>query len=297
MTNERITAMIVDDEAPAREELIWLLEQVDFRCDIDVLAQCASAREVMRWLEEHEEEGACVDVVFLDINMPGVDGVRLAELLRDHEQVGAVVFVTAYDHHAVDAFEVDATDYLLKPIRMERLQRALHKVHTRIEATRALADVAKRASARALTAPEEPSRPASIAAQGSVDAPSSGPPQRYLDRISVEERGVYRVIPIEDILFFESEDGVVVVQTRAGRYMTDFSLKFLEQNLQPEDFFRSHRSYIVKLDQIDSIAPWGAGTYRLVMDREADLGVPLARSRAAELKSLIPWSASVFEDP
>jgi DNA-binding LytR/AlgR family response regulator len=86
------------------------------------------------------------------------------------------------------------------------------------------------------------------------------------------------------------------VQTRAGeRFITDFSLKFLEANLDVEVFFRSHRSYIVRLDAIQSIAPWGAGTYRLVLDRNDELGVPLARARAAELKSLIPWSANVFE--
>jgi DNA-binding LytR/AlgR family response regulator len=88
----------------------------------------------------------------------------------------------------------------------------------------------------------------------------------------------------------------VVIQTAQKRFITDFSLKFLEQNLDPDSFFRCHRSYIVRLDAIESIAPWGAGTYRLILDRESDLGVPLARARATELKALIPWSANVFED-
>ncbi len=277
-----ISALIVDDEAPAREELIWLLEQAD-DLRVEVKGQCASAKEVMTWITQHPED--TVDVIFLDINMPGVDGIRLAELLKENEQIHTIVFVTAYNHHAVDAFDVDATDYLLKPIRMERLQRALSKVVQRLPLHHA-------SSHETHTQPS----PGQAAAHAQDQTQSGAAHTRYLDRISVEERGVYRVIPIEDILFFESEDGVVVVQTRDNRFITDFSLKFLEQNLQPEDFFRSHRSYIVKLDQIDSIAPWGAGTYRLVMDRDNDLGVPLARSRASELKSLIPWSASVFED-
>jgi DNA-binding LytR/AlgR family response regulator len=264
-----LRALIVDDEAPAREELAWLLEQAD-GTDVEVQGHCGSAREVMTWLEEHP---GGVDVIFLDINMPGVDGVRLAELLREREDVPCVVFVTAYDNHAVDAFDVDAVDYLLKPVRIERLQRALAKVAIRCSA-------GKSAPPQPLATPQD-----------EVEAST-----RYLDRISVEERGVYRVVSIDDILFFEAEDGIVVVQTAEHRYITDFSLKFLEQNLHPEHFFRSHRSYIVKLDRIDSIAPWGAGTYRLVMDRTSDLGVPLARSRASELKSLIPWSASAFED-
>ena len=112
-----------------------------------------------------------------------------------------------------------------------------------------------------------------------------------------------RVLVVDDhalfrrglIMVLESEDGIVVVQTVDGRrFITEFSLKFLEANLDEETFFRSHRSYIVRLDAIESIAPWGAGTYRLVLGRDADLGVPLARSRASELKSLIPWSANAL---
>jgi two-component system, LytTR family, response regulator LytT len=187
--------------------------------------------------------------------------MRLAELWQDRPGAPLVVFVTAYEHHALNAFAVDAVDYLLKPVRMDRLQRAL-----------------KRAQAR---------HGAATVAQ---------PPAKPLTRISVEERGVYRVIPIEDILFFESEDGIVVVQTREARHITDFSLKFLEQNLDPQLFLRSHRSYIVRIDAITSIAPWGAGTYRLVLDTGKDLGVPLARARAADLKAIIPWSAAIFEE-
>lgn len=242
-------ALVVDDELPAREELIWLLGQCG---DVEVVAQAASAEAALEVLA-----GDDFDVVFLDIDMPGIGGMRLAELLRDREAPPSVIFVTAYEAHAVEAFGVDATDYLLKPVRLERLQRALQKVRNR-------------------TAP----------------APKVA---RQLNRISVEDRGVYRVLPLEDVLFFESEDGIVVVQTAEKRYITDFSLKFLEENLDPEIFFRCHRSYIVRLDVIESIAPWGAGTYQLTVDRERDLGVPLARSRAADLKALIPWSANVFD--
>lgn len=255
-----IHALIVDDERPAREELAWLLEQTGE--PVEVVAQAASAAAALEALDEHP-----VDLVFLDINMPGIDGVRLAELWQDRSPHTRplVIFATAYEHHAVDAFEVDAVDYLLKPLRLERLRRALRKAAERLE---------RRAAARAAA------------------------PPRTLDRISVEERGEYRVIPVDEILFFESEDGIVVVQTSRGeRFITDFSLKFLEQSLDERAFFRSHRSYIVRLDAISSIAPWGAGTYRLMLDREADLGVPLARSRAGELKALIPWSAAIFDSP
>lgn len=248
-------ALVVDDELPAREELIWLLDQCE---GVEVLEQAATAEAALQIVAAHD-----VDVVFLDIDMPGIGGMRLAERLRDDAELApAIVFVTAYDGHAVEAFGVDATDYLLKPVRLERLQRAIQKVRQRLGTTS--------------EATEREARP--------------------LTRISVDHRGEYRVLSLDDVLFFESEDGIVVVQTRAGeRYITDFSLKFLESNLDDEIFFRCHRSYIVRLDAIASIAPWGAGTYRLVLNREEDLGVPLARARAGELKSLIPWSANVFE--
>lgn len=246
-----MNVIVVDDERPAREELQWLLEQCE---GVHVVAQAATAEDALKLVKSED-----VDVVFLDVDMPGIGGMRLAELLHETDGAPGVIFVTAYDHHAVDAFGVAALDYVLKPVRLERLQKAV---------------------ARARKSRETP---ASRAA-------------KPLTRISVEERGAYRVIPIEDILFFESDDGIVVVQTRQKRFITDFSLKFLEQNLDLDVFFRCHRSYIVRLDAIESIAPWGAGTYRLILDRDADVGVPLARARATELKALIPWSANVFED-
>lgn len=246
-----MNVFIVDDERPAREELRWLLEQ----CGVQIVGEAASGEEALSLLKNFE-----VDVIFLDINMPGIDGMRLAELLDDSESSVALVFVTAYERHALDAFDVNAVDYLLKPVRLEKLERAL-----------------ERAKAR---------RPPILVAR----------PAKPLTRISVDEKGSYKVVPVQDIVFFESEDGVVVIQTRQKRYLTDFSLKFLEQNLNPDDFFRCHRSYIVRLDAIESIAPWGAGTFKLIVDRELDLEVPLARARAQELKTLIPWSANQVED-
>jgi DNA-binding LytR/AlgR family response regulator len=258
-----VKTLIVDDEKPAREELRWLLEQCP---GVEVTAQAASAEQARELLEQ--DTAAKPELVFLDINMPGVDGMRLAELLREKpaDERPLVIFVTAYDDHAVDAFEVDAVDYLLKPVRLERLQKALERARGRLES-----------------------------APASESAANGQPNGRSLERISVEDRGVYRVIPVDDILFFEAEDGIVVAATGEERFITDFSLKFLEDNLSPDTFFRCHRSHIVRLDAIESIAPWGAGTYRLILSRDDDLGVPLSRSRAAELKSLIPWSARVVE--
>lgn len=252
--------LIVDDEKPAREELAWLLEQ----CDLSATAQAANAQEALRLLEKLHP----VDLIFLDIDMPGLDGLRLSELLQDRfdDQAPQIVFVTAYKEHAVDAFAVDATDYLLKPLRLARLKQALERAKRRLQSV-----------------PEKPP----LSEIG--DAPSTP-----LKRISVEELGAYRVISVDEILWIVADEGFATVHTAKGDFLTDFSLKFLEENLDQELFFRCHRSYIVRLDAIHRITPTGAGTYRLIVGDDASKTIPLARSRAPELKARIPWSAQVL---
>ena len=256
-------ALVVDDEKPAREELSWLLDRIE---GVDVVDQVGDANAARSAIESAGDRG--IDLVFLDIDMPGIDGMRLAELISEMppEARPLISFVTAYDEYAVDAFDVDAVDYVLKPVRLERLKKTVEKARTRLESSRQVGEESSESSARPL------------------------------ERISVEDRGVYRVVTIDDVLYFEAQDGIVVAATDSEQFVTEFSLKFLEQNLSPDEFFRCHRSYIVRLDAIDSIAPWGAGTYRLILSDEPEVSVPLARSRANELKSRIPWSASVFED-
>lgn len=240
-----IRALIVDDELPAREELSWLLAQCE---GVVVAGQAANATEALELIENDP-----FDVVFLDISMPGIDGMRLAEAI--HETNGPkphIVFVTAHSERAVDAFAVNATDYILKPARLDRLRQAIAKI---------------------------PKRTPTPADESPTD----------LARISVEKRGVFHVIPVVDIICFESEDGIVVAQTAESRFITDFNLKFLEENLATDLFYRCHRSFIVRIDAIKSIAPYGAGTYMLALDG-IEKQIPLARSRAGGLKSLIPSS-------
>ena len=239
-----IRALVVDDELPAREELQWLLEQIE---GVEVAGAASDSKDALDQIVNDP-----FDVVFLDIDMPGIDGMRLAEAI--YETSGPkpqIVFVTAYQERAVDAFSVDATDYILKPARLDRLRTALDKVRARL-----------------ISKPSEP---------------------KALSRISVEKRNVFHVIAVEDIVFFESEDGVVIVQTDDERFMTDFNLKYLERSLSPELFYRCHRSFIVRIDAIKSLAPLGAGTYQLTL-QGVERVIPLARSRASGLKQLIPSS-------
>ncbi len=262
-----MNAFIVDDEQPAREELAWLLDQCD---GVQMVGEAASADEARAALESADP---APDVVFLDIDMPGVDGIRFAECLDELPSRPATVFVTAYDEYAVEAFDVEAVDYLLKPVRLERLEEAVDRVRERLE-----------------PAPHREGAP-------------SADDDDELRRISVQSDEGYRVVDLEEVLYFESDDGEVFVETTDGRFATDFSLKFLDARLPSGECFRCHRSYIVRLGAIETIVPAGAGTYRLFVDgMDDDAGsderasIPLARSRAGELKRRIPWSTSAISE-
>ncbi len=254
--------IVVDDEQPAREELAWLLGQCE---GVVVVGQFASARKAAEQLEAMAEP---VDLCFLDVDMPGLDGVRLAQLWHDRlgEEMPLIAFVTAYEEHAVDAFSLDAVDYLLKPVRLSRLEKTLHRARRR------------------------------RGAGGDLPAELGDSNSAPLERISVEKLGQYHVIATDQILWIEADEGFATVHTDQGAHLTDFSLKFLEENLDTEHFFRCHRSFIVRLDAITRITPVGSGTYRLVVGQNSDddQAIPLARSRAPELKARIPWSANVL---
>jgi DNA-binding LytR/AlgR family response regulator len=262
-----VRAFIVDDEEPAREELRWLLDQCE---PVDVCGEADSADAARRQLQE---SGLQPEVLFLDIDMPGVDGIRSAECFSDLQPAPKIVFVTAYEEYAVDAFDVDAVDYILKPVRLERLQEAVERVADRLESDSESGD-----------------------GEGSEEAPEPSDEERRLSRISVRDEDGYRVIDTDEILLFESDAGDVFVETESGRFPSDFSLKFLESKLEAEHFYRCHRSYIVRVDAIENIVPAGAGTYRLYLSGDGGVSAPLARSRAAELKRRIPWSANVVEE-
>ncbi len=258
---------VVDDEKPARQELIWLLDQCQ---GVDVVGQASSAKQAM---EAMEALSPPVDLCFLDIDMPGLSGVRLAELWRDLEDdlTPMVVFVTAYEEYGAKAFSVDAVDYVLKPLRLKRLQVALARARRR--------------------------RQGEEASKESMDQGLGEESSSPLERISVEEDGGYQVISVADILWIEADEGFATVRTEEGRFLSDFSLKELEEHLAAEAFFRCHRSYIIRLDAIDKITPSGAGTYRLWVEDgdEDEAAIPLSRSRAPELKARIPWSSRVLK--
>jgi two-component system LytT family response regulator len=237
--------VLVDDEAPARERLRDLLGQASI--DVEVAGEAGSGKEAVPLIHETRP-----DVVFLDVQMPVIDGFEVVELLvppRPH-----IVFVTAYDEHALRAFEVHALDYLTKPVRLERLDRTL-------------------AHLAGLAAPRD------LSALGRLRAGGE------LQRLTLHGGGRLHVVPVGSVRFFEAEEKSVFAALKEGKLRTDFGLDELETRLDPQRFLRIHRSYIVNAAAVRELVPWFSGTWQVKLDDGTQL--PVARRRVAAVKQLL----------
>jgi DNA-binding LytR/AlgR family response regulator len=239
-----IRAIVVDDEPLARDELRFMLGECE---DIEVVGEARNAPEAQALCDEEQP-----DVAFLDLRMPGPDGVALAETLMANHPELRVVIVSAHDEGALRAFEARVADYLLKPVRLERLRQAVERV------------------------------------RGNSGSATSS--QEWLDRIAVRRRDAYVVLELDQVVYFEVKDELVWAVTESDRFAIDKTLAILEKELDPESFFRSHRGFIVRFDRIRAIEPTGAGTFQLLLDHPDEPKVPLARERAKKLRERIPFS-------
>jgi len=242
MSDDDLRALVVDDEPLARDELTFLLGQCG---GVDVVGEAEDAKSALSLLDD-----AAPDVVFVDLRMPGPDGIALAEAIRARRADTAVVVVSAHDDAALRAFEARVADYLLKPVRLERLQRALERVRELSPVTTA-----------------------------------SGAP---MSRLAIKRRGGYVVVDVDDVVYFEMRDELVWAVTKDDRYALDLTMSAVEKRLPEGRFFRSHRGALVRLGSILKIQPSGPGSFELLLDHPDSPRVPLARERARTLKELIP---------
>lgn len=250
MSERALTAVVVDDEPPARARLKRMLGELG---GVEVVGEAGSVAEALRLLQQVH-----ADLLLLDVQMPGGDGFTLLPLLDPRP---AVVFTTAYDHYAVQAFEASAADYLLKPFRLERLAAAIERVR----------ELHQR--------PEERVRQLE-ALIGQLGTPAP----RHLERLTVRLGLRHSILRVEDVLWFGAEEKLVFAATGSGRDYVNFTLDELDQRLDPARFFRIHRSAIVALARVASIRPAFAGTWRLQLDDAAATELPVARARARQLR-------------
>ncbi len=250
-----LRAIVVDDEPLARDELVFLLGECG---DVEVVGQAKDAATALALAES-----SAPDLAFVDLKMPGPDGIALAEALHARRPDLSVVVVSAHDDGALRAFEASVIDYLLKPIRLERLRKTLERVRE-----------TRHGGAGAGTS------------AGTTGSGGNAP----LERLAVRRRGVYVVLDVADVVYFEMKDELVWAVTAEDRFAIDLTMGAVEQRLSESTFFRSHRGVLVRVDKIRAIEPSGAGTYELVLDHPDAPRVPLARERARLLRERIPFT-------
>jgi DNA-binding LytR/AlgR family response regulator len=243
----RARCLIVDDEAPARAELRYLLASFP---GIQVVGEATNADEAALLLDSVD-----YDVVLLDIRMPGGSGLDLAARLREREHPPAVVFTTAYPDHAVDAFDLAAADYLVKPFDEERLGRALRRAlgHSRADDDEA------------------------------AGPPSPEPPSAVRDRVPIQHAGRTVLVEPDDIYYATASRGYSYVKLAQDTVLTTYTLADLERRLRGR-FFRCHRSYLVNLRRVRELVSDHQGGLLLVMDDGDRSRVEVSRRQAAALR-------------
>jgi two-component system, LytTR family, response regulator len=227
-----MNVLIADDEAPARRKLARFLGDTD---DVAIVAEASNGIDAVDLIAMTKP-----DIVFLDIHMPDLDGLGVAETLVRSETSPSIVFVTAFDRYAVKAFEVNALDYLLKPYDRERFDKMLARVRASRDAR---VDAARLAQTLATLRNEE----------------------QYVRRLLVPNEGRSYFVPVREIARLEADGNTVVLHTARGTHRLRATLEALEARLDPAHFARVHRSTIVNIDEIAEIHPWFHGDYKILM--------------------------------
>jgi two-component system, LytTR family, response regulator LytT len=254
-----LSAVIVDDEQLARDELAYLLKHAG---DVNVVAQGKNGLEAVSLIKEHNP-----DLVFLDVQMPGLDGFGVIKKLLDKKiTLPKIVFATAFDQYAVKAFEVNAVDYLLKPFDKKRVAQSVQKARAQQEASTMPAEKIDNL-VRMLQAQK--------------------PPQA---KILLKAVGRMLLVDQKDICYASIEDGVITVATAGPSGMEGQSncrtLEELFESLDPNLFWRAHRSYLVNINRIREVVPWFKSSYQLRMDDKKQSEIPVSRAQTKRLREL-----------
>jgi two-component system, LytTR family, response regulator LytT len=268
-----LRAVLVDDEQLARDELGYLLGQVG---GIEVIGQAGNGVEALSTIDRLRP-----DVVFLDVQMPGLTGFEVARRMVDQQAPSHIIFVTAYDQHAIEAFEVNAVDYLLKPVDPIRLEVAVDRARRRITS-------------------EGPARlhrvgaAGAAATEGTIDAQLEKIVQLVAERQSRRERLAIKVgerfllVQSEEIIYASLVDeGITVVTNQHSGTSNYRTLDELQTRLDPSVFWRVHRSHLVNINKIKEIVPWFSRNYLLRMKDPKATEIPVSRTQTRRLREYL----------
>ncbi len=257
-----LSTLIIDDEQLARDELNFLLKNVE---DVQVIAQGKNGVEGVSLIREHSP-----DLVFLDVQMPGLDGFGVIKKLLDKKvAMPQVIFATAFDQYAVKAFEVNAVDYLLKPFDKKRVAQAVEKAKARKKDAAANPEAKFETLVKLLEAQSQPQ----AATRSS--------------KIMIRAAGRLMLVDQKDICYASIEDGVISVVTAQMEGQSNCrTLEELLESLDPGQFWRAHRGYVVNINRIKEVVPWFKSSYQLRMDDKKQTEVPVSRAQTKRLREL-----------
>ena len=251
-----ISTVIVDDEQLASEELSYLLK--DFP-DVEVVATGANGFEAYELIEKLEP-----DLVFLDVQVPGMDGLTVIRKLREKGvPLPYFILATAYDQYAIEAFALEAMDYLLKPIEKERLALSIER------ARRAIGDKAKAAP---------------------TEVPPPGVPRATLQRTKLLVKSNNRsfIVDANDVIYATIDDGLITIVAAGIEGQSNYrTIEELQSNLDPDVFWRVHRSFLVNINRIKEVIPWFKSSYQLRMDDKRQTEIPVSRVQTKRLRALL----------
>ncbi|WP_151735627.1 LytR/AlgR family response regulator transcription factor [Paenibacillus tengchongensis] len=237
-------AIIVEDEVLARQELAFLIGE---HSSVNIVAEFEDGLDALKFLQAEE-----VDAIFLDINIPSIDGVLLAQNISRFSVKPYIIFTTAYKEHAAEAFEIEAFDYILKPYSESRIKAMLQKLE------------------------------AAFAQRGRLEEGQA----RVSNKVNLWKDEKIIVVDADDIRYASAQEKTTSVITKDGEYSVAASISEFHARLTPERFFRCHRSYIVNLSKVKEIIPWFNNTYLLRLS-DVDDEVPVSRSKVKEFRQIM----------
>ncbi len=246
----KIKALIIDDEKLAREIIKKYLEDIE---EIVIAGECSNGFEAIKIINEEKP-----DVVFLDIQMPKITGFEMLELI---DKPPVIIFTTAYDQFALKAFEVNAADYLLKPFSKERFNESIEKAFRHIKNKSPQQDVIQNLIKENDRKPD------------------------FLERIIIKDGSKITIMPLENIKYIEAQDDYVMIYSTEGKFLKQRTMKYFEDHLDPNNFIRIHRSFIVPVKRIKRIELAEKNSYQIKLDDTTNL--PVSKSGYDKLKEVL----------
>ena len=258
-----LSAVIVDDEQLARDELAYLLKNTD---DVNVVAQGKNGLEALTLIKEHNP-----DLVFLDVQMPGLDGFGVIKKLFERKQrLPQIVFATAFDNYAIQAFDVNAVDYVLKPFDKARIAKAIQRAKKMIEAQ---------------TSPVE--RLEILMGQLALPQPAA-PKSAQAAKLLVKSQQRMFLVDAADLIYASIQDGTITIFTKDFEGVSNYrTIEELASAVDSDKFWRAHRSYLVNINHIKEVVPWFKSSYMLKMNDKRASEIPVSRAQTKRLRELL----------